>query len=92
MCRPERPEGKEAAEKAPAEAANQGPPNHVAAALRQPPRHDRGQRESMIKKEHMIIRWLRSCQEDKRNVICRLQWWEKMEAGVFFMVVLMVDC
>lgn len=44
MCRPQRPEGEEAAEKAPAEAENQGPPNYVAAAVRQPPCHDRGQR------------------------------------------------
>lgn len=64
MCRPQRPEGKEAAEKAPAEAENQGPPNHVAAAIRQPPCHDRGQRESTIMKQHMIIRSLSSCEED----------------------------
>ncbi|CAK6955457.1 chemokine (C-C motif) ligand 44 [Scomber scombrus] len=30
MCRPQRPEGEEVAEKAPAETENQGPPNHVA--------------------------------------------------------------
>lgn len=48
MCRPQRPEGEEAAEKAPAEAENQGPPNYVAAAVRQPPCHDRGQRSFTI--------------------------------------------
>lgn len=48
MCRPQRPEGEEAAEEAAAEAENQGPPDNVAAAVRQPPRHDRGQRLSVI--------------------------------------------
>lgn len=71
MCRPQRPEGEEAAEKAPAEAENQGPPDHVAAAVRQPPCHDRGQRQSMVKQEHMIICWLSSCQGGQKK--CNLQ-------------------
>ena len=44
MCRSQRPEGEEAAEKAPAKAENQGPANDVAPTLRQPACHDRGQR------------------------------------------------
>lgn len=42
MCRPQRPEGEEVAEKAPAETENQGPPHHVAPPSRQPARHVRG--------------------------------------------------
>lgn len=48
MCGPQGPEGEEAAEEAAAEAEDQGPPDDVAAAVRQPPRHDRGQRLPVI--------------------------------------------
>lgn len=43
MRRPQGPQGEETAEEAPAEAEDQGPPDHVAPSPRQPACHVRGQ-------------------------------------------------
>lgn len=43
MRRPQGPQGEETAEEAPAEAEDQGPPDHVAPSPRQSSRHVRGQ-------------------------------------------------
>ena len=42
MRGPQRPQGEEAAEEAPPEAEEQGPPDHVAHPARQPARHGGG--------------------------------------------------
>lgn len=48
MRRPQGPQGEETAEEAPAEAEDQGPPDHVAPPARQSSRHVRGQAQAAM--------------------------------------------